>query len=473
MSRARRKASSGAASSAGFSLIELIVALLIAVEILIAAGVAFDVHNRVANVQLQVADLQQSLRVAQYDIARTLRAAGRGGLPVEQAPAAIYNVADPIPALQGLSIEVRNNVAGANRQISRTIAGQNAVAGTDILTLRGCLSTPLFQVQPADFDQDPDGDGILNTATLKIDNTSVAGVRQPLQPLLEEINAYAPGATVRGTMILVSTEAREIYGIANITSAVPSDATPDPASVQLNLNLATNSTLNPVNSATGVRSFPDNLPPALACYLEEYRYYVREVFQVPGDTTSVPMPRLARARFEPGTENPYLGNASNFSIDLSEGVFDLQVALGFDTDFVDPTQLDPGNPLAGSFDDDTNNQFGDDVIYEAPLPDGDRTSDDWLYNDPGDRTGDADWTTHGLPGRAGDLVRLYFVRVSTLARTAKPDRTYQAPDFSTRATGDWVEDQNFDAAPNNVFKTVAAKRFRHRMLTSIVALRNN
>ena len=65
-------------SESGFSLIELLIAVLIAIEILVAAAIAFDVHNRAAVVQTQITDMQQSLRVAQHDMARLLRMAGRG-----------------------------------------------------------------------------------------------------------------------------------------------------------------------------------------------------------------------------------------------------------------------------------------------------------------------------------------------------------------------------------------------------------
>ena len=60
----------------GFSLIELLIGMVIAIEILIAALTIFDVHNRMARVQMQVTDMQQSLRVAQYDMVRTTRMAG-------------------------------------------------------------------------------------------------------------------------------------------------------------------------------------------------------------------------------------------------------------------------------------------------------------------------------------------------------------------------------------------------------------
>ncbi|MEO7973939.1 MAG: prepilin-type N-terminal cleavage/methylation domain-containing protein, partial [Thermoanaerobaculia bacterium] len=65
----------------GFSLIELLIGMVIAIEILVAALTIFDVHNRMARVQLQITEMQQSVRVAQYDMVRATRLTGRGGLP--------------------------------------------------------------------------------------------------------------------------------------------------------------------------------------------------------------------------------------------------------------------------------------------------------------------------------------------------------------------------------------------------------
>jgi Tfp pilus assembly protein PilW len=102
----------------GFSLIELLVSMFIAIQIVIAAAIAFDVHNRMAQVQTQITDLQQSLRVAQYDIVRLVRSAGRGGLPMDLDPDAVYDPAATIPELRGRAIEVRNNVTGDERHIA-------------------------------------------------------------------------------------------------------------------------------------------------------------------------------------------------------------------------------------------------------------------------------------------------------------------------------------------------------------------
>ena len=450
----------------GFSLIELLVSMFIAIQILIAAAVAFDVHQKMAQVQTQVTDLQQSLRVGQYDIVRLVRMAGRGSLPVEIDPDAIFDPSAAVPALRGLAIEVRNNVSGADRHVARgNLNSPQAIEGSDILTIRGCFSGTVYQVSPENFDaDDTDADGIDDVATLPIPRQSLAALGQPLGPLVEEIQA---GGGPDGRMILTSKTSLQDYGIVRVTGLATVGDASDPDSVTLTFALATNSPLNPVDNTSGNRIFPQGLEPALACFLEEYRYYVREVA---GDTITPLRPRLTRARFEPGTEQAYLGNASNLTLDLADGFFDLQVALGLDTDYFEGYTA--GSP--GAFRDDENNVGPDDVIYEADLTDedADGSLDDWLYNVPEDRPADTQWVDHSFGTNAGTRVQVYFLRITTAARTLRPDRGYEAPELDTRTDGDWLEDHDYDSGAANYWKSGDRLKHRRRTLTTIVDLRN-
>ena len=65
----------------GFSLMELIVGLFVMAEVLVVVLLLFDVNNKISRVQTSVSDIQQSQRIAQHDIGRFARMAGRGGLP--------------------------------------------------------------------------------------------------------------------------------------------------------------------------------------------------------------------------------------------------------------------------------------------------------------------------------------------------------------------------------------------------------
>jgi len=462
----------------GFTLIELVVSLFVAVEILVAAAVAFDVHSRVAQIQMQVTDLQQSLRVAQYDLTRVVRSAGRGGLPVELAPNAIFNPSDTIPALKGLAIEIRNNVTGDDRYIARetTKSSPQAIDGSDILAVRGCIGGNSWQIDPSTFDWDSNNDLVADSdAVLTIPRTSVAGLLQPLGSLVEDVQAYDSAdtdkVTWKGKFILVSPTSLQSYAVTDIVSMDFDGPATDPTEVRLTLNLNNNSTLDPYNNdlVTPVRQYPPNMAVSLGCFLEEYRYYVREVA---GDAVTPIRPRLTRARFEPGTELAYLGLDSNFTLDLADGVFDLQVALGLDTDLKQTaySETEPG----GSYNDDTNWVGDDDTIYEAdPFdPAQDRTADDWLYNDPGDDVTNAIYTTHAIGGNAGNPVEVYFVRINTAARTTRPDRIYQAGEIDTRTDGEWIEDHDYDTDPPNAYITGDNLKYRRRILQTIVDMRN-
>ena len=311
-------------SQAGFSLIELLVAIVIAIQILIAAAIAFDINNRLALTQTQITDMQQSLRVAQYDMSRLARIAGRGNLPLDLRPDLDWAGPNDI---QGLAVEVRNNVdASPDRNIARDDADSpEAVEGTDILILRGCLTGPVYQVAPNTFQRDPADPN--NLATMPVQDRSTQGIRQLLSPLCQELQ---PGSV----MILTSPESRQTYGVATVIGTdCPPDPSAEPTTVNINFNISAPSPLQWLNPATGVRGFPDNMDVALACALEEYRYYVREEFEDSADPTSQMRPRLARARFEPGTETPYRADEQNLLLDLADNVFDLQVALGLDSNF--------------------------------------------------------------------------------------------------------------------------------------------
>jgi hypothetical protein len=199
----------------------------------------------------------------------------------------------------------------------------------------------------------------------------------------------------------------------------------------------------------------DLLPAALTSVayvglLEEYRYYIREEWERAGDPTSELAPRLSRARFYANTETAYPPGSSELQVDMADNIIDLQVALGYDSanlgsfasdlnDSPDPAvQIDSGQ---------------DDEVAETA----DGTSDDWLYNAPGETPGVAPWNSVPLP-------RLLYVRLSTLARTDRRDPNFSAP-LLVR-----LEDRAFTTVePVNQRD---ARLFRRRALTTVVDLRN-
>ncbi len=446
---------------AGFSILELVISLLIAVEILIAAAVVFDLHDRMARVQVQITDMQQSLRVAQYDLVRTLRMAGRGGL---NTPFTVD--AGPPVRLRGGAVEVRNNVLATDdsNQVAIGTDQPRAVPGSDILTIRGCIAGSLYQINPNNgVDFQVTG---ANTADILLSNPSPLGIPQCLRPLAEQLPSNG-GSGLSGPVILGSNQDRSLFHVATITGAAEVDGDPmdcaagaAPSSLRVSVD-TTASTLSPA-------AFDPAMGVALVCQLEEYRYYAREVEGVIGpDSTPIAQPRLARARMNPGTELPFGGDAANLSLDIAEGIFDLQVAFGFDSDF---PSTDPGTP--GAFGDDLDNLGVDDQIFEAVAFDA-RDTDDWLYNHPDDDPAAPQWTAHQFPGNTGP-VDLLYVRITLAARTARPDPRYVGGDIDgvDGDAFDFVEDNDYDSDPAQVWKQDFNRNFRRRLLQTVVDMRN-
>jgi hypothetical protein len=446
----------------GFTVIELLISLVVAVEVLIGAAIVFDLHNRMARVQTQITDMQQSLRIAQYEMVRMLRMAGRGGLstPYQLDPG-------PPPRLVGTAVDVRNDVDDSDdsNQVALGIDQPRALPGSDILTLRGCFSTPLFQINPNNGIDFTSVGGTVYQVVLS--NPSFLGIPQCLRDVAEQV---APGGGgLSGPMIFGGSADRSIFFVGEIVpnSAVVAGPATDcstgaaPSTVTFQVDMQPN--------ALSAGAFDPAMGPALACQVEEYRYYVREATGQFGPShVVIPQPRLARARMVPGTETPWAGAAGNLAIDIADGIFDLQVALGFDSDYPALNATTPG-----AFSDDPDNLGNDDLVFEGAdaLT---RTTDDWFLNAAGDDPTDLQWTAHQFAGTAGTPVDLLYLRLTLAARTTTPDPSFQAGDVDgDPANGtDLLEDNDYDSAPAQAMKTGENAKFRRRILQTLIDLRN-
>jgi len=412
-------------ASSGFTLAELLVTMVVLSVVLIAALALFDFNNRLTQVQTNVANMQQSMRIAQLDMVRLIRMAGRGGLPPRVVGRDLPN---------GIALAVRNNVDPGAKIGDST--SPEVVPRTDILTVRGVFTSPLYQLN----DEDP------NTFTLipgsfegrvRVLNVSPPGIPQDLTPLAEVIEGVNGGSPVEDALLLSSPLDDRIFGVVQL---IPASST-----VNRSGGIVTDVILAFSYADTGLADkykelngdvFPGRLNSAISVgLLEEHRFYIRQDFAVAGDPTSNWQPKLSRARVFPGTQVPYKNDTDNWSIDISDNVFDLQVALGLDTN-------------------------GDGAI-----PDTADANDDWLFNATGDRPGDTQWNqiAGALPARATPL---FYARVTTLARTDQRDRRYQAPLLAL------VEDHDYTATPSSRFNTGPERMYRRRLLQTVIDLRN-
>ena len=156
-------------------------ALAVGTLVLTGALTLIDAGSELARDQAQLASLQQSLRVAQSHMVRAVRTAGRGPLP--QALLATG------PDLHdALAVAVRSNV-GDGERIAADPASPLILAGTDVLTRRGVLTGPLYQLAPDALTLDDPDDP--TTGSLTIEATTPSGVPHDLTPLRDMIDGWA------------------------------------------------------------------------------------------------------------------------------------------------------------------------------------------------------------------------------------------------------------------------------------------
>jgi hypothetical protein len=297
-----------------------------------------QVNSRIAKAQVNVAEMQQSLRVVQADMVRQARMAGRGGLPVFWPPSADFDMRLP----NGVAIAVANNVTAGT-----TLGGEDSAlvaVGTDVLTLRGVFNTPIYQVNPKG-DGDIRGAKTAGEGSVIVRSNSPTGVPQELDRLAELEDNPLPEA-----LLLVSAGSDAVQAVVELESVEDNGD----GSFTVNFNIS-----DTYRSLSPRGEFPSALRTvAMVGILEEYRYYVRD---------EAPASRLSRARFYPGTNDAYAGAPANLVADVADNILDLQVALGID-------------------------RVAPEGVQETE--DGD---DDWLFNSPDDATNPDLWNGDALP----------------------------------------------------------------------------
>ena len=128
---------------------------------------------------------------------------------------------------------------------------------------------------------------------------------------------------------------------------------------------------------------------------------------------------------------------ASWRLDIADNIFDLQVALAFDS------------PRGGGrIRDDLNGTGDDDRIFESA----DGLNDDWLFND-GEVVAPLDWANQTL----------YFVRLTTLARTDRRDPLYRSPLLER------LEDHDLASSRFNI---QSDRSFRYRPLETLIDMRN-
>ncbi len=450
-----RRRHSQLSTSRGFTLIEAMLSLAITVLLLVAILALFDFTNRLSRVQLQLADMQQEQRTAQGELARYVRMAGSGGLPTEIAPITTAPTVAGHPLPDGARIALRANNVVANTRIGDATSPL-VYPGTDILTVRGTINTPVFFINYAtpNIYQMFTAGGVATTdptqarrVTIQVCKiTAQAGLQQTLTDLTDAI------AAGRQEAILIRSNLQDsIFGVAALdpanSSTSSANCTPGDPTGGITLSLLVGS-----KGAAGSRedAYADLSPAprggrlmaaltnaATVAIVEEYRFYVRQEYVNPADNTSTPSPRLARARVYPNTDAPWNASATNLSVDIAENIIDLQVALGIDEDQDDIVIDDPASECG-------NEWIGDGVGTESSNPLNPRV------------IGTCKW----------DGRNLFYVRVSTLARTDRSDPIYTAPMIGQ------IEDHAYPSTATGENSDDLRHR-RRRLLQTLIVVRNS
>jgi len=410
----------GRARQRGFTLIEVMVSLIVTVIVLLGVLALFDFSNKLARVQTNISDMQQSLRVAQTDAVRLIRMAGRGGLPLGTLPA-------------GWAVAVSDNVAAGSHIGDGTTP--EVVPGSDVLTIRGVLTSSIYQVNtadPASFKFD--NPAAPTSGKIHIRSTTPTAIPQDLTALKEAVQKSRPEA-----LILVSPQDAGVWAVVKLE---PSSIITDPNDYEIHFTITPDYLKF---SSAGAGIFPTTLKSAAYVgIVEEYRFYVRRAFAITGDDNSDLTPKLSRARVYPGTDTPWNGDIENWQADIADNIFDLQIALGLDAPAKDPAAAGcTGGTIAS---DEIN--CG---IYEAA----DGENDDWMYN--------GEKVTDPLSFANSDL---HYVRLTTLARTDRRDKDYAAPTLVR------VENNKYDTPDTSVFNSDTERMYRRRILRTVIDMRN-
>jgi prepilin-type N-terminal cleavage/methylation domain-containing protein len=463
---------------AGFSLLELLVASVIMLEVMYGVLILFDSSTDFARMQTNLAQMQQAQRVSQNEVVRVVRMAGIGGLPTSierTSPTGVPIVpADGSPGFMpnGLAVAlVNNSLVGAQVPINAT-ENDDVVEGSDILILRGAFETPIYylavdQQQALDISTwyTPDGSGhfLLENQVITVRNDLHGGLEQPLDDLIDRIDdAFDESPKRPEALIVRDTLNPSAYAVLELietgTRKTPyacGSVLPDgtqPMCIDIGVR-GTNAThfaeYGLLTRGTGLLAetggktvaLPDgslvDYPKRIGSisFLDEYRFYLR------ADTVEQPMedgtglldrltPTLVRARFLPGT---------NFMIeedrvDIAENVWDFQVAFGFDLD-------------------------GDGLVEETP---GILSNDDGVLFNHEDDTDGGIQTPTSIDSWARRSTRLFFLRLNTLVGVESFDRAYQAK----------VIGQIEDIDREDDYNEYPYTTHRRRLLTTVVDLRN-
>ncbi|MCG8460108.1 MAG: hypothetical protein MI919_27815, partial [Holophagales bacterium] len=371
-----------------------------------------------------------------------------------------------------------------------TIGGLPVVPGTDVLTVRGVFTTPVYYL----------GDGVnvgamiaggqINGSPIFVSEEVNKAFDFSLQPLIDKlVDATTPGLNrpLPLAVILRDVTNPDAYFVAQLdptntsTAIAPCPTTASPAAwgaaaappncIQVGVKFRNadsdsktrdfgNLSFGTILEETGASAFQLTMPTGgtkaqlnvprnvhSIGILEEFRYFLRVDFEVPGDASTRFRPVLARAEFVPNTD------VLVDTVDIADSIIDLQLALGFETEgLVDPAAA--GVPEGyGTISDSGDNN--DEILFNSP--------DDVLDNAP---------ELAGLvPARwYNPAVEKHFVRITTLAESRVPNLNFWTPQVQLIEDHDLRNSVNLGGGAT--WNPSLERRFPRSYLRTVVEMRN-
>lgn len=456
---------------AGFSLIELLIAMVVLVEVMAAVLLLFTSLSDLARVQTEVAEMHQVQRVGQRSMIEHIREAGRGGLPLADG----LVVPPPADQFPGIALTVLNDT-----QPNTRIAGGSSdfvMPGTDVLIVRGVFDTPVYYKGPQEVTRVP-GDPVtsllegaaspftLNNEILKIHNTFFTYDRfsQSLDPLIDALavedqrvllvrDVLNPGAyalietdgianpfAVCGQCIDINVGLTSVTDAPKYAKLMNGSGIPGNAGYRVQLG-----------SAAVTVGFPRLI--GAVGMLQEFRYYLRPDpsfdaldpqpdHSIPLATGGVmPAVRLSRLEVRPGTDDP-IGSP----VDIADNVVDLQFAIGIDTSNDCPPSCSPAAQL-----------------QRGAITDDGSDTDEVLFNHEDD-------VFNGFAPGAGGVPEIHFVRVTTLVLGSTATRGFRARPIPVIEDADRTQDIDVVGVTFNL--NTGLLNYRRRLMQTVVDLRN-
>ena len=497
---------------AGFSLVELLVALAIMSALVVGVLTLFDRSQAMAKTETSVTDAQQSARYASYQLVRDVRMAGAGGVPASRTLSALtrqVGISLGLGSSAWATALGSNNVNAAGDTVF--VDGHHVRAGTDILHIRGVISHPLYDLSNGGWTRPAIG-GSTGTLVLqpctKFPDVLSTGPCAPYGT--NDLSAFPVGGPFPIGSLFFMTDAIGDVGVGRITGA-SSAAGPSGVVATLTIDVGSSTTRDATYAQSLCQTgfFPLNMNPSRGGILDDRVYFIDDGTTTAADCTMA-TPRSVQEQ-TPGPCHPVLSSAdwvyretetstqaftAALVTPIADDIENLQVAYGVDYydastgagTLATPAPVRPSSitaasnpyPSDGSISVTTQADFSAivaaarsatapnlDPSEDASAPD----KDEWIWNVAGEPAA-------GVFRYDSDLSQLRALEIALLAKGSVPDPAGRSPkSTSSAAVPAWIGAFSWplmDGPARTVSQpsTGAAFPFRRRLISVRVDLRN-